>query len=125
MVSRLAPAIVSGNTAVVLASERSPLPAVSLAEVLATSDVPPGVVNILTGRTSELAPWLAAHMDVNAIDVAGVPDELLADVERAAADNLKRVVRAPAPDPFAEAAQSPFEIAALAEFKTVWHPIGA
>jgi acyl-CoA reductase-like NAD-dependent aldehyde dehydrogenase len=125
LVSRLAPAIVSGNTAVVVASERSPLPAVSLAEVLATSDVPPGVVNILTGRTAELAPWLAAHMDVNAIDVAGVPDELLADVERAAADNLKRVVRAAAADPFADAAQSPYEVAALAEFKTVWHPIGA
>jgi acyl-CoA reductase-like NAD-dependent aldehyde dehydrogenase len=125
LVSRLAPAIVSGNTAVVVASERSPLPAVSLAEVLATSDVPPGVVNILTGRTAELAPWLAAHMDVNAIDVTGVPDELLADVERAAADNLKRVVRAAAADPFADAAQSPYEITALAEFKTVWHPIGA
>jgi acyl-CoA reductase-like NAD-dependent aldehyde dehydrogenase len=125
LVSRLAPTIVSGNTAVVVASERSPLPAVSLAEVLATSDVPPGVVNILTGRTAELAPWLAAHMDVNAIDVTGAPDALLADLERAAADNLKRVVRAAAADPFADAAQSPYEIAALAEFKTVWHPIGA
>jgi acyl-CoA reductase-like NAD-dependent aldehyde dehydrogenase len=125
LVSRLAPAVVSGNTAVVLASEVSPLPAVSLGEVLATSDVPPGVVNVLTGRTAELAPWLAAHMDVNAIDVTGVPDELLADVERAAADNLKRVVRAPDVDPFADEAQSPYEVAALAEFKTVWHPIGA
>jgi acyl-CoA reductase-like NAD-dependent aldehyde dehydrogenase len=125
LVSRLAPAIVSGNTAVVVASEPSPLPAVSLAEVLATSDVPPGVVNVLTGFTAELAPWLAAHMDVNAIDVTGVPDDLLADVERAAADNLKRVVRAPGADPFSDEAQSPYEIAALTEFKTVWHPIGA
>jgi acyl-CoA reductase-like NAD-dependent aldehyde dehydrogenase len=125
LVSRLAPAIVSGNTAVVIASERSPLPAVSLAEVLATSDVPPGVVNILTGVTAELAPWLAAHMDVNGIDVTGVPDELLVDVERAAADNLKRVVRGSHADPFADGAQSPYEIAALTEFKTVWHPIGA
>jgi acyl-CoA reductase-like NAD-dependent aldehyde dehydrogenase len=125
LVSRLAPAIVSGNTAVVVASERSPLPAVSLAEVLATSDVPPGVVNVLTGSTAELAPWLAAHMDVNALDVTGVAEALLSDVERAAADNLKRVVRAPSVDPFADGAQSPYEIAALTEFKTVWHPIGA
>jgi acyl-CoA reductase-like NAD-dependent aldehyde dehydrogenase len=125
LVSRLAPAIVSGNTAVAVASERAPLPAVTLAEVLATSDVPPGVVNILTGFTAELAPWLASHMDVNAIDVTGVPDELLADVERAAADNLKRVVRAAEGDPFADRAQSPYDIAALTEFKTVWHPIGA
>jgi acyl-CoA reductase-like NAD-dependent aldehyde dehydrogenase len=125
LVSRLAPAIVSGNTAVVLASERSPLPAVSLGEVLATSDVPPGVVNILTGFTAELAPWLAAHMDVNAIDVTGVPNEMLADVERATADNLQRVVRAPDTEAFEDDAQSPYEIAALTEFKTVWHPIGA
>ena len=73
LVSRLAPAIVSGNTAVVVASESAPLPAVSLAEVLATSDVPGGVVNLLTGRVAELVPWLAGHMDVNAIDVTGVP----------------------------------------------------
>jgi acyl-CoA reductase-like NAD-dependent aldehyde dehydrogenase len=125
LVSRLAPAIVSGNTVVVVASERSPLPAISLAEVLATSDVPPGVVNVLTGSTAELAPWLAAHMDVNALDVTGVAEALLSDVERAAADNLKRVVRAPSVDPFADGAQSPYEIAALTEFKTVWHPIGA
>ncbi len=76
LVSRLAPAIVSGNTAVVLASERAPLPAVSLGEVLATSDVPGGVVNILTGFTEELVPWLAGHMDVNALDATGVPEEL-------------------------------------------------
>jgi acyl-CoA reductase-like NAD-dependent aldehyde dehydrogenase len=124
LVSRLAPAIVSGNTAVVIASEGSPLPAVSLGEVLATSDVPAGVVNILIGLTAELVPWLAAHMDVNALDATGVPDELLADVERAAADNVKRIVRAKAADPFADEAQSPYDVTALMEFKTVWHPIG-
>jgi acyl-CoA reductase-like NAD-dependent aldehyde dehydrogenase len=124
LVSRLAPAIVSGNTAVVVASERSPLPAVSLGEVLATSDVPGGVVNILTGRTAELVPWLAGHMDVNAIDVTGVPDDLVAEVERLAAENVKRVHRASGADPFADDAQSPYEITALMEFKTVWHPIG-
>jgi acyl-CoA reductase-like NAD-dependent aldehyde dehydrogenase len=125
LVSRLAPAIVGGNTAVVLASETAPLPAVSLAEVLATSDVPGGVVNILTGRTAELVPWLASHMDVDAIDVTGVAPDLLADTERAAADNVKRVHRGPDVDPFDSGAQSPYEITALMEFKTVWHPIGA
>ena len=93
--------------------------------MLATSDVPGGVVNILTGPTAELVPWLAGHMDVNAIDVTGVPDDLLAEVERLAAENVKRIHRAPAGDPFADAAQSPYEITALMEFKTVWHPIGA
>jgi acyl-CoA reductase-like NAD-dependent aldehyde dehydrogenase len=125
LVSRLAPAIVGGNTVVVIASGRAPLPAVSLGEVLATSDVPGGVVNILTGIAAELLPWLAGHMDVNAIDVTGVPDDLIADAERAAAGNVKRVVRAPDADPFAEEAQSPYEVTALMEFKTVWHPIGA
>jgi acyl-CoA reductase-like NAD-dependent aldehyde dehydrogenase len=124
LVSRLAPAIVSGNAAVVIASERSPLPAVSLGEVLATSDVPGGVVNVLTGQTAELVPWLAGHMDVNAIDVTGVPDELRASVDALAAENVKRVHRAPDVDPFADDAQSPFEVTALMEFKTVWHPMG-
>ena len=125
LVSRVAPAIVSGNTVVVLASETGPLPAVSLGEVLATSDVPGGVVNILTGPTADLVPWLAGHMDVNAIDVTGVPDDLLPEVERMAADNVKRIHRAPEGDPFTADAQSPYEITALMEFKTVWHPIGA
>ena len=125
LVSRLAPAVVSGNTTVVLASERSPLPAVSLAEVLATSDVPGGVVNILTGRTAELTPWLAGHMDVNAIDITGVHTDQLADTERAAAENVKRVHRAPNADQFAPEAQSPYEITAIMELKTVWHPMGA
>jgi acyl-CoA reductase-like NAD-dependent aldehyde dehydrogenase len=125
LVSRLAPAIVSGNTTVVIASEKSPLPAVSIGEVLATSDVPGGVVNVLTGFVAELVPWLAGHMDVNAIDVTGVPNELMPNVEELAAENVKRVHRAPAVDPFAAQAQSPYEITALMEFKTVWHPVGA
>ena len=125
LVSRLAPAIVSGNTVVVIASESSPLPAVSLGEVLATSDVPGGVVNILTGVTAELVPWLAGHMDVNAIDVTGVSAARIAEVEALAAENVKRVHRGPDVDPFSDEAQSPYEITALTEFKTVWHPIGA
>ena len=125
LVSRLAPAIVSGNTVVAVASEIAPLPAVSLGEVLATSDVPGGVVNILTGKVAELVPWLAGHMDVNAIDVTGVPDELRQQVDELAADNVKRIHRAPDADPFSAAAQSPYEITALMEFKTVWHPMGA
>jgi acyl-CoA reductase-like NAD-dependent aldehyde dehydrogenase len=125
LVSRLAPAIAGGNAAVLIASERSPLPAVSLGEVLATSDVPGGVVNVLTGITAELVPWLAGHMDVNAIDVTGVAAEQVAEVERAAAENVKRIVRAPEADPFAPEAQSPYEVTGLMEFKTVWHPIGA
>src|SRR5215204_1609122 len=124
LVSRLAPAIVSGNAAVVLASEPTPLPAVSLAEVLATSDVPGGVVNILTGLTEELVPWLAGHMDVNAIDVTGIPEGERAEAERLSAENVKRVVRARDVDPFSDEAQSPYEVTALMEFKTVWHPMG-
>jgi acyl-CoA reductase-like NAD-dependent aldehyde dehydrogenase len=125
LVSRLAPAIVSGNTVVAVASESAPLPAVSLGEVLATSDVPGGVVNVLTGKVAELVPWLAGHMDVNAIDVTGVPDELRQEVDELAADNVKRIHRAPDADPFSAVAQSPYEITALMEFKTVWHPMGA
>ena len=117
LVSRLAPAIVSGNAAVVLASQAMPLPAVTLAEVLATSDVPPGVVNILTGHTDELVPWLAAHMDVNAIDVTGVSEEQRAEVERLAVENVKRVVAGPAVALDSSDAQSPYEITALMEFK--------
>ena len=125
LVSRLAPSIVGGNTAVVLASEPSPLPAVSLAEVLATSDVPGGVVNILTGSTAELVPWLAGHMDVDAIDVTGVPADSIPEVERLAAENVKRVHRGPGADPFSDEAQSPYEVTAFMEMKTVWHPMGA
>jgi acyl-CoA reductase-like NAD-dependent aldehyde dehydrogenase len=125
LVSRVAPVIVGGNTAVVLASEKAPVPAVSLGEVLATSDVPGGVVNILTGSTKELVPWLAGHMDVNAIDATGVPDELRAEVEELSAENVKRVHHAPDADPFSDEAESPYEVTAFMEFKTVWHPKGA
>ncbi|MBW3592354.1 MAG: aldehyde dehydrogenase family protein [Actinobacteria bacterium] len=116
LVSRLAPAIVGGNAAVVVASERRPRSAITLAEVLATSDVPGGVVNVLTGYREELAPVLAGHMDVNAIDLAGVDGDRAA-LERLAADNVKRVVRN-------GDGQSPWHAAAFLEMKTVWHPIG-
>jgi len=115
-VSRLAPAIVGGNAVVIVASEKRPLAAVTLAEVLATSDVPGGGVNVLTGRKSELAPVLASHMDVNAIDLAGVEGERV-ELERLAADNVKRVVSN-------GDGQSPWHVAAFLELKTVWHPIG-
>ncbi len=117
LVTRLAPALTGGNTAVALASETHPLAAIELAEALATSDVPGGTVNILTGHRAELAPWLAAHMDVNAIDLSG-SDGDSAELERAAADNVKRVVHGAADS------QSPWEIAAFLELKTVWHPVG-
>jgi acyl-CoA reductase-like NAD-dependent aldehyde dehydrogenase len=121
-VSVVAPAVVSGNTVVVLASERFPLPAVTLSEVLATSDVPGGVINVLTGRTAEVAPWLASHMDVNAIDLCGAPDELADDLAIAAAENLKRVVRAGDED-WALPPDLKRMLAYL-ETKTVWHPAG-
>jgi acyl-CoA reductase-like NAD-dependent aldehyde dehydrogenase len=117
LVSRIAPALVGGNAVLALASETHPLAAIELAEVLATSDVPGGAVNILTGRRAELAPWLAGHMDVNAIDVTGA-DGLVADIERLAAENVKRVVHGQADG------QSPWQIADFLELKTVWHPIG-
>jgi acyl-CoA reductase-like NAD-dependent aldehyde dehydrogenase len=117
LVSRLAPAVVSGNTVVALASESQPLASIELAEALATSDVPGGVVNVLTGYRSELAPWLASHMDVNAIDLTGA-DGLLGELEAAAAENVKRVVVGQADT------QSVYEISAFLELKTIWHPIG-
>jgi acyl-CoA reductase-like NAD-dependent aldehyde dehydrogenase len=116
LVLRLAPAIVGGNAAVVIASERRPLAAVTLAEVLATSDVPGGVVNILTGRKNELASVLAGHMDVNALDLAGIDGDR-AELERLAAENVKRVVRN-------GDGQSPWHAASFLELKTVWHPVG-
>jgi acyl-CoA reductase-like NAD-dependent aldehyde dehydrogenase len=122
LVSVVAPAIVTGNTVVVLASERRPLPSVTLSEVLATSDVPGGVVNVLTGRTAEVAPWLASHMDVNAIDLAGVPGESVTDLEIAASDNLKRVLRPRATDWAQEPGTE--RMLAFLETKTVWHPVG-
>jgi acyl-CoA reductase-like NAD-dependent aldehyde dehydrogenase len=117
LVSRIAPALTGGNAVVAVASETQPLAAIELAEAIATSDVPGGVVNLLTGRRSELAPWLASHMDVNAIDLTGA-DGLRGDLERAAAENVKRVVVGK-PD-----TQSLYEISAFLELKTVWHPIG-
>ncbi|UWZ37566.1 aldehyde dehydrogenase family protein [Dactylosporangium roseum] len=123
LVSVIAPAIVSGNTVVVIASETRPLPAVSLAEVLATSDLPGGVVNVLTGKVSEMGPWLAAHMDVNAVDLTGVTDATSAvELEVAAAENLKRVIRPSNPDWAADPGVS--RMLALLEIKTVWHPKG-
>src|ERR1043165_1268221 len=117
LLSRIAPAIVGGNAVVVVASEPHPLAAVELAEALATADVPGGVVNILTGRREELAPVLAGHMDVNALDVSGADGEV-PELEKLAAENVKRIVHG-APDD-----QSPWEIAGFLELKTVWHPIG-
>ena len=122
LVSGVAPAIVSGSTCVVVASEKRPLPAVTLAEVLATSDVPGGVVNVLTGAVAEIAPWLASHMDVNAIDVTGAPGALADDMAVAAAGNLKRVVRLPAGD--WEQEQGIDRMTSYLETKTVWHPLG-
>jgi acyl-CoA reductase-like NAD-dependent aldehyde dehydrogenase len=117
IVSRVAPAIVGGNAAVVVASEPHPLAAIELAEALATADVPGGVVNILTGRRDELAPVLAGHMDVNALDLSGADGDV-PELERLAAENVKRVVRGASDE------QSPWEIAGFLELKTVWHPIG-
>jgi acyl-CoA reductase-like NAD-dependent aldehyde dehydrogenase len=121
-ISVVAPAVVTGSTVVALASERCPLPAVSLSEVLATSDVPAGVINVLTGRTEEVAPWLASHMDVNAIDLTGAPDALADDLAVAAADNLKRVLR-PGAEDWAETPGVRRMLGCL-ETKTVWHPEG-
>jgi acyl-CoA reductase-like NAD-dependent aldehyde dehydrogenase len=117
LVSRLIPPLVGGNAVVAVASQTHPLAAIELAEALATSDVPDGAVNILTGFRDELSPWLAGHMDVNAIDLTGA-DGTGEELERLAADNVKRVVRSTAD------AQSPWEIASYLELKTVWHPIG-
>ncbi|WP_329089442.1 aldehyde dehydrogenase family protein [Streptosporangium sp. NBC_01469] len=123
LVSVIAPVIVTGNTCVVIASERAPLPSITLAEVLATSDLPGGVVNILTGSAAEIAPWLAAHMDVNALDLTGVTDEGLAVAcEAAAAENLKRVFRPAATDWSADPGTR--RLTAFLETKTVWHPTG-
>ncbi|MER5425089.1 aldehyde dehydrogenase family protein [Streptosporangium roseum] len=123
LVSVIAPVIVTGNTCVVIAGERAPLPAITLAEVLATSDLPGGVVNILTGSVKEIAPWLAAHMDVNAIDLTGVTDaDLAVACEEAAAENLKRVLRPAATDWSADPGTK--RLTAFLETKTVWHPTG-
>jgi acyl-CoA reductase-like NAD-dependent aldehyde dehydrogenase len=123
LVSVLAPVIVSGNTAVVVAAEDAPLPALSLAEVLATSDVPGGVVNVLTGSAAEIAPSLASHQDVNAVDLAGADAGLAKELEVAAADTVKRVLRpGDGADWFAEPGTE--RMTAFLETKTVWHPMG-
>jgi acyl-CoA reductase-like NAD-dependent aldehyde dehydrogenase len=131
LVSRLAPVLAGGNTTVVLASERRPLPAVTLTEVLATSDLPGGVVNLLTGYRRELVPVLAAHLDVDGLDLWGVPDDLRVEAERLAAENVKRLAKRPVgirEDRFDwladRAAERPEWIAAFLEMKTVWHPFG-
>ncbi|MEO8908376.1 MAG: aldehyde dehydrogenase family protein [Microbacteriaceae bacterium] len=120
LAATIAPALVSGNTVVVIASERHPLTAISLSEVLATSDVPGGVVNILTGSAAEIAPWLASHADVNALDLVGAGDLDWVDLQIQAADTLKRVLP-PEQGPDAAAA-SIDRIVAFTETKTVWHP---
>jgi acyl-CoA reductase-like NAD-dependent aldehyde dehydrogenase len=122
LVSVIAPVIVSGNTAVVIASEERPLPAITLTEVLATSDLPGGVVNILTGHRAELAPWLASHMDVNGLDLTGVSGDLATECERAAAENLKRVLR-PAQYTWTDDPGT-IRMTTFLETKTVWHPVG-
>jgi acyl-CoA reductase-like NAD-dependent aldehyde dehydrogenase len=126
LVSVIAPVIVTGNTVVVTASEQRPLPAVTLAEALATSDVPGGVVNILTGTLDRTAATLASHMDVNAIDLTGLAGDAVqaAELEVAAADNLKRVRRAPAAEPDWSEEPELDRMTRFLETKTVWHPIG-
>ena len=119
LVDTIAPIIVSGNTTVVIASQDAPMAAVTLGEVLATSDLPGGVINILTGSYAEVAPWLASHMDVNAIDLSGVENEkVAAELEKAAAENLKRCLR-----PGTEL-DGLTRIKNWLELKTVWHPRG-
>jgi acyl-CoA reductase-like NAD-dependent aldehyde dehydrogenase len=118
LVRRMASALCGGNALVVLVPEETPLPALTLAEVLATSDLPAGVVNVLSGFRKELLPWLASHMDVNAIDVAGCTPDEVTEIEKAAADNVKRVVK------HAPEEMSPYLITAFMEMKTVWHPVG-
>jgi acyl-CoA reductase-like NAD-dependent aldehyde dehydrogenase len=125
LVSVVAPVITTGNTCVVIASEPHPLTAITLGEVMATSDLPGGVVNVLTGSVAEVAPWLASHMDVNGLDLTGVEDPALAtSLEEAAADNLKRVRRAPLADIDWLATPGTDRLTDWLETKTVWHPIG-
>ena len=117
VVRGLAPVLASGNSAVVVASERRPLPAITLSECCATSDVPPGVINILTGVTSELAPWMASHMEVDGIDISGLDPKSDADIRKSGTENLKRIRRF-------KSENSPDRILSFMEYKTVWHPIG-
>ena len=123
LVSVLAPVITTGNTCVVIASEPHPLTAITLAEVMATSDLPGGVVNLLTGSVAEIAPWLASHLDVNGLDLTGVTDpELARTLEEAGAENLKRIRRPGSEDLLAAPALD--RMTKFLETKTVWHPMG-
>jgi acyl-CoA reductase-like NAD-dependent aldehyde dehydrogenase len=124
LVSRIAPAMVGGNTVVAITSQSRPLAAITLGEVFETSDVPAGVVNLLSGIKSEIVPWLASHMDVNAIDTTGVAADQLAAVQKTAAENVKRVVHFAGEWTDERLAQSPYAIFDFQESKTVWHPMG-
>lgn len=127
LVSRIAPAIVGGNTVVAITSESRPLAAITMGEVFQTSDVTPGVVNLISGLKSELVPWMAAHMDVNAIDATGVAADAVAGVQKTAAENVKRFVRFDGEEigwTDERLSQSPYAIFDFQEMKTVWHPIG-
>jgi acyl-CoA reductase-like NAD-dependent aldehyde dehydrogenase len=117
LVQSLAPVLAGGNTAIVIASEKYPLSAITLSEALGTSDLPGGVVNILTGSCAELAPWAGSHMDIDGIDASGLSTAQEKDLRIAGADNLKRIFR------FKEA-KSPQRVLSFMENKTVWHPIG-
>jgi acyl-CoA reductase-like NAD-dependent aldehyde dehydrogenase len=124
LVSVLAPVLATGNTAVVVTSKERPLPAVTLGEVLATSDVPGGVVNLLTGDAAELGTWLAEHADVDGIDLAGAPAGRAMEFEREAAGTVKRVLRPQTPEPDWTADPGLSRMTPFLETKTVWHPIG-
>ncbi|HEV7922595.1 MAG TPA: aldehyde dehydrogenase family protein [Thermoanaerobaculia bacterium] len=127
LVSRIAPAIIGGNTVVAITSESKPLAAITLGEVFETSDVPGGVVNLISGLKSELIPWLASHMDVNALDTTGVPEASMAAVQKSAAENVKRLVHFDGAGigwTDERRSQSPYAIFEFQEAKTVWHPIG-
>jgi acyl-CoA reductase-like NAD-dependent aldehyde dehydrogenase len=116
LIESIAPVITSGNTVIVLASTKTPLLAISFAEVLATSDLPAGVINILTGKKDEIAPWMASHMDIDAMDISGLPSKLTSEVKVAGAENLKRI--------HTFKGTNPHRITAFTESKTVWHTIG-
>ena len=116
LIDAISPIIVGGNTVVVLASSKAPLSAMSFAEVLATSDVPAGVINILTGKKEEIAPWMASHMDIDGFDISGLSKKMHTDIKVAGAENLKRI--------YSFKAAEPGRILAFLENKTVWHPIG-
>jgi len=124
LVSLIAPVVLSGNTAVVLASEKFPLPAATFAEILATSDLPGGVVNLLTGRRAELVPHIATHMDVNAIVDGAGDDALSATLQAGMTTNLKRYANHASADWFSAKVEDPYRILDTVEFKTAWHPIG-